>query len=94
MDPRTTPTGDTEYTAARPAAPKGQCQSLTITPSGNGFSVTCDYGDGQPPAQKTAASVDELVALVQQEFGGSQPGSQPAAPTPASPDIATERAGY
>lgn len=90
MDPRTTATGDTEYTAARPAAPKGQCQSLTITPSGSGFSVTCDYGDGQPPAQKTAASVDELVALVQQEFAGSQP----ATPTPASPDVDTERAGY
>lgn len=89
MDPRTTDTGDTEYTTARPAAAQGQCQSLTITPSGGGFSVTCDYGTGQPPAQKTAASVDELVALVQQEFAGSQP-----APTPASPDVDTERAGY
>lgn len=89
MDPRTTDTGDTEYTTARPAAPQGQCQSLTITPTGSGFAVTCDYGNGQPPAQKTAASVDELVALVQQEFAGSQP----AAPTPASPDVDTERAG-
>jgi hypothetical protein len=93
MDPRTTDTGDTEYTTARPAAPQGQCQSLTITPTGSGFAVTCDYGNGQPPAQKTAASVDELVALVQQEFAGSQPGSQSPAPPSASPDIATERAG-
>lgn len=84
MDPRTTPTGETEYTAARPTQPKGQCRSLTITPAGAGFSVTCDYGDGQPPAQKTAASLDELVALVQQEFSGSQA-------QPTTPDIDTER---
>jgi hypothetical protein len=87
MDPRTTDTGETEYTAARPTQPQGQCQSLTVTPAGNnGFSVTCDYGNGQPPAQKTAASVDELVAIVQQEFGGNQP-------QPTTPDIDTETGG-